>query len=705
MSKRLFFSVLLTATALISVKADNEQVTDSLRRYKMDEVTVYASKTNARMKDLPNKVEVINKRQIESSGVSNITDLLKNTSSIDVVQYPGYNSYFSIRGFKPTENKYTLVLIDGVPAGTSNMATLALGDVEQVEMMKGPFSALYGSDAMAGVVNIVTKKNKGALTGGIKTSLGSFQSGRGGFNIGGRVWKGLSFDASADYAIQGQNYKIGNHNFLHMSQVDEAIIGKDTYGKRMPGSRSNGFSGRFRLGYDINENWSLDFTQSGFMGKDLPVGGNFWSTYGIKKKDVTRQTSKLELQGEINNHNLFFAPYFSKSRTETYNNDTDEAYVATDSELRTVGFTLNDNLILGKQRISFGIDNRNDINKLTTFKNNNEIKAPYKPNYNNSSLGVYVQSNLQFFDERLNLSVGGRYDHIFFKLKKTPGLENAGKTETYNTINPNVGVKYFFTKAINFHTSFGTAFSMPDAYQKAGEYLYNGTITLGNPNLKPEKSRTLDLGVGLSKPEIGVDLDVTYFYTWNDNLIVDELSVDDEGQKYKTYNNADKAVKSGLEVMGSYNFGTLADYKFSLKLYGNLTWMFNFKNKTSEGWIETISVRKQNANFGLDFLSQCGFSARLNGRFIGHRFEKDFIGDKVRPTLNGLREKYQAKYYAKGLVEHPEFLVWDFSASYPIKEKITIGLNINNILDENYTEKDGFNMPGRNFALKASYNF
>ena len=85
MSKRLFFSVLLTATALISAKADNEQVTDSLRIYKMDEVTVYASKTNARMKDLPNKIEVINKRQIESSGVSNITDLLKNTSSIDEI--------------------------------------------------------------------------------------------------------------------------------------------------------------------------------------------------------------------------------------------------------------------------------------------------------------------------------------------------------------------------------------------------------------------------------------------------------------------------------------------------------------------------------------------------------------------------------------------------------------------------------------------
>lgn len=703
----LFLSTLLLASPIFGnqmITAD----TDSLKNFQIEEVTIYASKTNARLKDMPNKVEVIHKRQIEASGASSLTELLKGVTNVDVIQYPGYNSYFSIRGFKPTENKYTSVLIDGIPAGTSNMATLSLGDVEQIEIMKGPFSALYGSDAMAGVVNIITKKSKGDITGGIKASIGSFQTGKGAINLGGRIYKGLSFDASIDYTNQGQNYKIGKHNILHMSETDNAIVGDDTYGIRMVGSRSNGVSGKIRLGYDFNSNWSLDFTQMGFSGKDLPVGGNVWSTYGAKKKDVTRQTSKLELNGTMNNHNLTLAPYFSISGTKTYNEDSDTAFVATDSQLKTVGFTLNDNIKLGNQKLAFGVDNKNDLNKLTTFSKKDIIKAPYKPNYNNSSIGAYVQSNLQFFDKKLNLSIGGRYDHIIFKLKETPGLDNAGKTESYNTFNPNVGLKYFIIPEIAFHSSFGTAFSMPNAYQKAGEYLYNGTITRGNPDLKPEKSKTLDFGVSYSKPKLGVDIDVTYFYTWNDNFIIEELwkEKQDEGdQKYKTFLNADKAKKSGLEVMASYNIGALFDYKFSLKAYGNLTWMLDFKDKNKGIWKETLSVRKQNLNFGLDFLSTQGFGVKLNGRFIGSRFEKDFIGDKIRPTLKGLREKNQAKHLEKGLLKHPKFMVFDLSATYPINNKFEIGLNINNILDENYTEKDGYNMPGRSFVLKSSYKF
>ena len=705
--KKLLLLCALSPAALAVQAHNNDDVldTDTLRTKRLDEITIYASKTDATMRDLPNKVEVINERQIELSGASNLTDLLKSITNVDVVQYPGYNSYFSIRGYKPTESKYTIVLIDGVPAGTGNISTLSLGDIEQVEMLKGPFSALYGSDAMGGVVNIVTKKNKGALTGSIKGSMGSNQSAKGALNLGGHIWKGLSFDASADYAMSSRNYKTGNHNMLHMSKIDKAIVGEDTYGVRMPGSRSNGFSGKFRLGYDFNRNWSLDFTQMEFLGKDLPIGGNIWSAYGVRKKDITRHSSKLELKGRVKNHNLFLAPYYSEYRTETYNADSDDAFVQTDSKLKTVGFVLNDNITFGKQSIAIGIDNKNELNKMNRFKKKDEPMAPYKPDYNNSSLGMYVQSNLKFFEDKLNVSLGGRYDHIMFKLKESAILNNAGKSESYNTFNPNLGLKYFILPELAFHSSYGTAFSMPNAYQKAGEFIANGTLTIGNPDLKPEKAQTIDVGFSFNHVESGIDLDLTYFYTWNKDFIIEESFKDETGQKCKTFKNADKAKKSGLEVLASYNFGALYDYKFSLKLYGNLTWMFDFKDKSKDVWTETISVRKQNASFGLDFLAQNGFSARLNGRFMGSRFEKNFVGEDFRPTLADLWTEYQGQYKEKGLLKHPKFIVWDFTMAYPVVDKVTIGFNINNILDENYTEKDGYNMPGRTFSLKASYHF
>lgn len=706
--KRKFILTSLALTFCMGMYAEQPVTikTDSMRRIDLEEVMIHATKTGALLKDLPNRVEVVTKRQIEASGINNLTDLLKNFVNVDVIEYPGYNSYFSIRGFKPTEGKYTTVLIDGVPAGTTNMATLSLGDVEQVEVLKGPFSAMYGSDAMGGVVNIVTKRNKDKLTGGIKVAAGSYQTSKGAFHVGGRIYRGLSFDASFDYTAQARNYKIGDHNLLHMSATDKAILGKDTYGIKMNGSRHSGIAGKGRIGYDFGENWSLNFTEIFFVGKDLPTGGNVWGANGLKKKDVTRYTEKLELNGKVNNHNLFFAPHYSTAKTDTYTADTDTAYVYSGNELNTYGFTVHDNLILGKQRIAFGFDNNNEVSEITSFKARGEIKAPYQPRFRNTAWGIFLQSNLKLFKEKLDLSVGLRYDYIDFKLRKTPGLENEEKSESYNTFNPNIGAKYNIYGGMAVHASFGTAFSMTDAYQKAGEFLYSGTLTVGNPDLDPEKSRTLDAGLTFSRPELGVNFDFTYFYTWNDDLIVEEAWTDEEsGQKYKTFKNADKAKKSGMEIMASYDFGRLFDSDFALKLYGNLTWMFTYQDQTKGVWNKTLSVRKQNANFGLDFLHQKGFSARLNGRFAGHRIEKNFIGDKYRPTLNDLLSESQPGYWADKLIKHPQFMVFDFSASCPLVENVSVGLNINNLFDENYTEKDGYNMPGRNFQVRAAMTF
>lgn len=678
--------------------------TDSLWKCQLEEVVIHATKTHALLKDLPNRIEVVTRRQIETSGINNLTDLLKSFVNVDVVEYPGYNSYFGLRGFKPTEGKYTTVLIDGVPAGTTNMATLSLGDVEQVEVLKGPFSSMYGSDAMGGVVNIVTRRNKGQLSGKVRAAVGSFQSAKGVFQAGGQVVGGFSFDASFDYTSQANSYRIGGRNLLSLSQTEKAIIGKDTYGIKMNGSRYNGIGGSGRIGYDFGSEWSLNLIEMVFVGKDLPTGGNVWGSNGLKKKDVTRSTSKVELNGRINNHNLFLAPYYSVAQTQNYNADTDTAYVSTDSKLKTYGFTVYDSWLIGKQKVVFGFDNKNELNELTSFKARDEVKAPYKPNYRNSSWGVYLQSHWKLLQERLKLSVGLRFDCIDFKLRKTPGLDNAEKKEIYYTFNPNVGMKVDLWGGWAAHTSFGTAFSMPDAYQKAGEFLYNGVITKGNPELNPEKSRTFDIGLAFDRPKEGILFDFTYFYTWNDDLIV-EKRWKEEKQAYKTFHNAEKAKKSGMEIMASYDLGSLFEQKFVLKLYGNLTWMFTYRNRIEDVWFTTWSVRKQNANFGLDFLHRKGFSARLNGRFIGHRIEKNYIGEKYRPTLKELQAQNQAACLENSLIKHPEFLVFDFQISCPLLKNVTVGMNLNNLFDENYTEKDGYNMPGRNFMLRAAVEF
>jgi hypothetical protein len=103
--KRKFILTSLALTFCMGMYAEQPVTveTDSMRRIDLEEVMIHATKTGALLKDLPNRVEVVTKRQIEASGINNLTDLLKNFVNVDVIEYPGYNSYFSIRGFKPTE--------------------------------------------------------------------------------------------------------------------------------------------------------------------------------------------------------------------------------------------------------------------------------------------------------------------------------------------------------------------------------------------------------------------------------------------------------------------------------------------------------------------------------------------------------------------------------------------------------------------------
>ena len=154
---------LLIAAASLALPL-SASTTDSLRTANIDEVLVYGTRSILPLKKVPSKIEVISAETIQRSGFTSLPDLLKNYSSVDVIQYPGFNATVGIRGFKPGK-AYTTVLINGIPTASENISTIALSDIAQVEILKGPFSSVYGTNAMGGVINIVTVQHKEQLTG------------------------------------------------------------------------------------------------------------------------------------------------------------------------------------------------------------------------------------------------------------------------------------------------------------------------------------------------------------------------------------------------------------------------------------------------------------------------------------------------------------------------------------------------------------
>jgi outer membrane receptor protein involved in Fe transport len=164
----------------------------------------------------------------------------------------------------------------------------------------------------------------------------------------------------------------------------------------------------------------------------------------------------------------------------------------------------------------------------------------------------------------------------------------------------------------------------------------------------------------------------------------------------------------GIELMSSYNFGKLFTQSFDLEAYANFTWILRNEFTQLVG-TEMLTrdmqyVRNANGNFGLRY-QQNKINMRLNSRFIGSRLERD--------SFSALRTGIvAANYYTEGgytatnkILQHPEYLLFDYSIGYAFTEKVNFGITVSNLLNENYSEKDGYNMPGRSIVAKLAYTF
>ena len=129
---------------------------------KMDEVVVTATRTEALRYQTPASVTVISRKEIEEGQAATLSEVLRDVPGLDVVQQGGAGKTTSIF-IRGAESRHTLVLIDGIrvnspTAGGFDFADLNIGDVERIEIVRSPLSTLYGSDAIGGVIQIITKR-------------------------------------------------------------------------------------------------------------------------------------------------------------------------------------------------------------------------------------------------------------------------------------------------------------------------------------------------------------------------------------------------------------------------------------------------------------------------------------------------------------------------------------------------------------------
>lgn len=691
---------------------------DSLPTYNIEEVTVSATRMNTNLKSIPQKVEIIDGSIINSLPSDNIGDILKKSTNLDIIQYPGISSNIGMRGFSPSAHarSYTLLLLNGKPLGTSNFAALDASIVQRIEVVKGPYSTLYGSDAMGGVINIITKSPAKSNSGHASIEAGSY----GHFKVNGMIsgHLGSKSDVLLAFTRNGQqnDYRIGNNNILKFSEKDKLIIDKASYGDFMKNSgwQYNQVSGQFNFKPD--EKWTTGMEVLYYNADEIDMPGNYWGSYGQSKKDIDRLNVYGNLTRKSLKNLLSFNPYFTNEQVGDYSDNSDSGFVSLSSKTREYGFKLNDNILFNKFKLLFGADLDIYDYQSERFKGKATPTNPYSPDNKNTKAALISQ--LTYASGGFDINGGIRYNYITYKISENDSLNTKGEKETYNAFNPSVGLMYTFPFNLKLHSSFGTGFSVPDAFKVAGSYSVSEYFPewdfwwiknyKGNPDLKPESSSTIEIGAGHELPG-KFNADITYFYTYHRDKIV-EYTTD---QDTTTFKNANSSVMNGIEICASFNMGSMFKNRFKLELYSNLTYMLN--NNVDET-LESVSgadsvvtrhmlyVCKSNANFGIHFDNLHGFSTRIHARYMGNRLEKDNF-TMLRPNITS------ADYYAEGgytvkekILQHPGFIIFDYSVSYTFS-KYSFGIIVSNLFDENYTEKDGYNMPGRTVSANFKYSF
>ncbi|MCH7314683.1 TonB-dependent receptor [Acinetobacter sp. ANC 3882] len=445
----------------------------------LDTIVVTASKTPESIKNVPARINIIEPKILEQSPIAALPQLLQTDASINMVQTGGYGQSASIftRG---TNSTHTLVLRDGVRLNTGSLGAASLPfidttDIKQIEVLKGPASVLYGTDAIGGVVQLISKTPE-------KTS--AFVTGEIGENNTYKSILGADLAEDGFYAqIRGQRLESDG---TQVTDFKNSNVKTGSYDQK-------GFSAK--IGVEKEQYAaSLDYAQN--KGNSMYVKDIFdenFALIGLKNVAQDFKNEIINLKGRVNvtdtvsvNARLsqFKDDLAQRNSSDFINNKTQEAELSTKWQ-----FTPHQNIMVGvaHQKTETDLLSISDWSTVDYLKDVN-------------STGYFIQH--QYKDEKLNTQAGLRVeDH------KTFGTHTVGQ----------LAARYQILPATSVYSNIGTAFRAPSN---------NDLYAIGwgaNPDLKPEESVSYEIGVDQNLTD-NLTVGLSAYRNEVDNLITWENS-------------------------------------------------------------------------------------------------------------------------------------------------------------------------------------
>ncbi len=664
---------------------------DSLKVETLNEVFISATRTLRQLSSLPLPAQIVSKKDIERSNSIRLNDILNEQTGLITVPDFGGGEGIQLQGL---DAQYTLILIDGVPligrsAGTLDLSRISVGNIKQIEIVKGASSSLYGNEALGGVINIITEKPRTGFNGSINNRFGSFNTN----------------DLST--SINYKKNKLGISAFINRySSGGYDLIENDNLNTVDPFHN-----------YTFNTKFTYDFSDAINMfvsGRYYTQNQDVIATETLRGKSTIKEwNTHLQLnQTYSEKWNGYLEFYASRYKANEYLNENDGS--------RFSNSFFNQLMLRPEYRIAYNINENNGFiaGIGITHESLNRTDFTEAPIFNSPYAYLQYDTNLT---KQLNLLLGARFDN-----------HNKYKSQ----FSPKGAIRYVFNEKLAFKGSIGYGFKAPDFRQLYFDFTnatvgytvlgYNAVpaaitaleaqgqianiivpISEFNNQINPENSTSINIGVDY-KISASITSNINMFRNNIDNLIDTRIIANKtNGQNVFSYYNINEVYTQGLEF--------------------NTHWKPSNLLKVSAGYqllyakdIEAEKAFKNGEVFARDSPTSPAFQLNKSDYFGLYNRSRHMANIKLFYTIpkwnleSNIRTTYRSKYglfdtNGNGyLDDYDDFVsgytIVDLAFNKTFYKNYKLGLGIDNLL--NFTDTQNIsNIAGRIIYGKLNIQF
>lgn len=625
--------------------------------FDLEQVIITATKTEKPLKDVPASVSVITAKDLEKINAKSLDDALQYVPGVYLNNQTGMKANkISIRGL--SQNR-VLVLVDGMPmnqgyTGTS-LRDVPLSNIERIEIIKGPFSALYGSSAMGGVINVITKEGGPPQTI-LKTAVGEQGTHRytvSHSNTVGKLQYYLDYykmdtdgyiepklPAYGKFSKENEKYSVkmtyrfnDQDKLTVMSSKTESEYGYDDQARK--GART-AKENNLQYSHKFDENREIKL-QVGEFTVDP-----YWTLQPMSKRVAGRTVS---------------FPSYSSNPVKIKTGEINYNWKVNENNLLTVGL----NTRLDKYDGYSLNKNENTYQDLSGAKARTD--------------SFYLQDEIKM-DPKVTLYLGGRYDK--WKFYDGYNLQGNMGERTEDNFSPKLALVYKQDERSTWHFSTGKSFAAPNFINNARLWpMGSGTGFLTpSADISPEKSTSYEVGLEkILSPETTLSLNL-FQNEISDMIVQSDYNKNGVADGNSYWRNVAKARIKGVELETKHKFSS------SLTSFVNYTYneskILKYENKAYEG-NELPTVPKETFNIGLTY-DQGKVMADIRGTYISGVYDNEA----------------NTTYY------EPHFVV-NTKLAYRVNENTQLALCVDNLFNKEYYEDNL--APGRIVTLEITQKF